>query len=51
MDVDSDARLRDHTTGGGDEEASDPEVAAPIENYNMNISVPEEEPRTPIVIF
>ena len=42
MDVDSDARLRDHTTGGDDEEASDHEVevAAPIENNNMNISSP-----------
>ena len=42
MDVDSDARLRDHTTGGDDEEASDHEVevAAPIENKNVNISPP-----------
>ena len=42
MDVDSDARLRDHTTGGDDEEASDHEVeaVAPIENNSMNISPP-----------
>lgn len=37
MDVDTDARLRDHTTGGDDEEASDREVeaVAPIDNNDM----------------
>ena len=42
MDVDSGARMRDHTTGGDDEEASDHEVeaVAPIANNNMNINPP-----------
>ena len=38
-DVDTDARLRDHTAGGDDEEASDreEEAVAPIDNNDMNI--------------
>ena len=42
MDVDTDARLRDHTTGGDDEEASDreEEAVAPIDNNDMNSSPP-----------
>ena len=42
MDVDTDARFRDRTTGGDDEEASDheEEAVAPIDNNGMNISPP-----------